>query len=347
MASNPYPSSTRTSPQVKPKSNLAASSRRTGQLREIIENSLGLVIVLVLLIVLFSFQTAHFFSATTFEAIANEIPTAIFIAIGMTFVLIIGGIDLSVGSVLALGSGLLGVAIVQWHWPLWAAIGLCVLSGALCGLLNGFLTIRFRLPSFIVTLGLMEAARGATYLVTNSQTMYIGSTIEAVDNATLFGLSLPFLVAIGFAIIAQCILTGTVFGRYAIALGTSEEAVRLSGIDTRPIKLAVFTLSGALAAVAGISYCAQLSAADPNAGNGFELAAIAAVVIGGTSLMGGRGSVINSLFGVLVIAVLETGLAQIGAQESVKRMVTGAVIIIAVIVDFYRTRRAEAKSRAG
>jgi ribose transport system permease protein len=316
-------------------------------LREIIENSLGLVIVLVLLIAFFSFQTAHFFSTTTFEAIANEIPTSIFIAIGMTFVLIIGGIDLSVGSVLALGAGLLGIAIVQWHWPLWAAVVLCVLSGALCGLLNGFLTIRFRLPSFIVTLGLMEAARGATYLVTSSQTMYIGSTIEAVDNLTLFGLSLPFLVAIGFAIIAQCILTGTVFGRYAIALGTSEEAVRLSGIDTRPIKLAVFTLSGALAAVAGISYCAQLSAADPNAGSGFELAAIAAVVIGGTSLMGGRGSVINSLFGVLVIAVLETGLAQVGAQESAKRMVTGAVIIIAVIVDFYRTRRAEAKSRAG
>lgn len=347
MGPNSSPQLTETSPPLKPQSSLTGSTRRASQLREIIENSLGLVVVLVLLIAFFSFRTAHFFSTTTFEAIANEIPTAIFIAIGMTFVLIIGGIDLSVGSVLALGAGLLGIAIVQWHWPLWAAVVLCVLSGALCGLLNGFLTIRFRLPSFIVTLGLMEAARGATYLVTNSQTMYIGSTIEAVDNLTLFGLSLPFLVAIGFAIIAQCILTGTVFGRYAIALGTSEEAVRLSGIDTRPIKLAVFILSGALAAMAGISYCAQLSAADPNAGSGFELAAIAAVVIGGTSLMGGRGSVINSLFGVLVIAVLETGLAQVGAQESAKRMVTGAVIIIAVIVDFYRTRRAEAKSRGG
>jgi ribose transport system permease protein len=270
-----------------------------------------------------------------------------FIAIGMTFVLIIGGIDLSVGSVLALGAGILGVAIVQWHWPLWAAICLCILSGALCGLLNGFLTIRFQLPSFIVTLGLMEAARGATYLVTNWQTMYIGPAVEAIDNVSVLGLSLPFLVAITLAIVAQLVLTGSVFGRYSIALGTNEEAVRLSGIDTRPIKLAVFTLSGALAALGGVSYCAQLSSADPNGGSGFELAAIAAVVIGGTSLMGGRGSVINSLFGVLVIAVLETGLAQIGAQESVKRMVTGGVIIIAVIVDFYRTRRAEAKARSG
>jgi ribose transport system permease protein len=125
MRSNPYPSSTQLSPKqaLNPK---AASRHSISQAREIVENSLGLVIVLLLLIALFSFQTAHFFSATTFEAIANQIPTAIFIAIGMTFVLIIGGIDLSVGSVLALGAAILGVAIVQWHWPLWAAIGLCV-----------------------------------------------------------------------------------------------------------------------------------------------------------------------------------------------------------------------------
>jgi len=347
MNSKSNPSIPPGSPVRAPSVVAATKVRRTSQVREVVENSLGLVVVLILLIALFSFQTAHFFSATTFKAIANEIPTAIFIAIGMTFVLIIGGIDLSVGSVLALGAGILGVAIVQWHWPLWAASVLCVLTGALCGLLNGFLTIRFQLPSFIVTLGLLEAARGATYLVTNSQTMYIGSAVEAVENVSLLGLSLPFLIAITLAIVAQLVLSGTVFGRYLIALGTNEEAVRLSGIDTRPIKLAVFVISGALAALGGISYCAQLSSADPNAGSGFELAAIAAVVIGGTSLMGGRGSVINSLFGVLVIAVLETGLAQIGAQESVKRMVTGMVIIIAVIVDFYRTRRAEQKGRSG
>ena len=347
MNSKSNPSIPPGSPVRAPSVVAATKVRRTSQVREVVENSLGLVVVLILLIALFSFQTAHFFSATTFKAIANQIPTAIFIAIGMTFVLIIGGIDLSVGSVLALGAGILGVAIVQWHWPLWAASVLCVLAGALCGLLNGFLTIRFQLPSFIVTLGLLEAARGATYLVTNSQTMYIGSAVEAVENVSLLGLSLPFLIAITLAIVAQLVLSGTVFGRYLIALGTNEEAVRLSGIDTRPIKLAVFVISGALAALGGISYCAQLSSADPNAGSGFELAAIAAVVIGGTSLMGGRGSVINSLFGVLVIAVLETGLAQIGAQESVKRMVTGMVIIIAVIVDFYRTRRAEQKGRSG
>ena len=127
---------------------------------------------------------------------------------------------------------------------------------------------------------------------------------------------------------------------------------RISGIpipqvqNPRPIKIAVFIISGALSGVAAIAYCARLASVDPNAGSGFELEATAAVVIGGTSLMGGRGSVINSLFGVLVISVLETGLAQLGAQEPVKRLVTGGVIVAAVIVDFYRTRRAEAKSRA-
>ena len=320
--------------------------RRKSQAQEILENCLGLVAVLILLIAVFGLSTAHFFSITTFTSIANEIPTSALIAVGMTFVLIIAGIDLSVGSVLAVSGGVLGVAMVQWHLPVWIAMIACVLVGAFCGLINGALTVRFQLPSFIVTLGLLEAARGAAYLVTNSQTQYIGADIEQVNDFTIFGLSLPFFVALIVVVVGQLILTGTVFGRYMIAIGTNEEAARLSGIDPRPIKIAVFIISGALSGVAAIAYCARLASVDPNAGSGFELEAIAAVVIGGTSLMGGRGSVINSLFGVLVISVLETGLAQLGAQEPVKRLVTGGVIVAAVIVDFYRTRRAEAKSRA-
>jgi len=201
------------------------------------------------------------------------------------------------------------------------------------------------LPSFIVTLGLLEAARGAAYLVTNSQTQYIGTDIEQVNDITILGLSLPFFVALVVVVGGQLILTSSVFGRYLIALGTNEEAVRLSGIDPRPIKIAVFTISGALSGLAAIAYCARLASVDPNAGSGFELEAIAAVVIGGTSLMGGRGSVLNSLFGVLVISFLETGLAQLGAQEPLKRLVTGGVIVAAVIVDFFRTRRVR-QSRA-
>jgi ribose transport system permease protein len=137
-------------------------------------------------------------------------------------------------------------------------------------------------------------------------------------------------------IVGQVILTRTVFGRYMIAIGTNEQAVRLSGIDPRPVKIAVFAISGFLTGLGSVFYCGRLSSADPNAGVGLELSAIAAVVIGGTSLMGGRGSVIHTLFGVLIIATLEAGLAQVGVAESTKRMITGAVIVIAVIADSYR-----------
>jgi hypothetical protein len=186
-----------------------------------------------------------------------------FDSVGMTFVLIIGGIDLSVGSVLAVSGGVLGIAMVQWQWSVWTAMIACVLVGAFCGLINGALIVRFRLPSFIVTLGLLEAARGAAYLVTNSQTQYIGAEIEQVNDFTIFGLSLPFFVSLIVVVIAQLVLTGTIFGRYLIAIGTNEEAARLSGIDPRPIKIIVFMISGTLSGLAAVAYCARLASVDP------------------------------------------------------------------------------------
>jgi ribose transport system permease protein len=148
----------------------------------------------------------------------------------------------------------------------------------------------------------------------------------------------PFLGALALVVVGQVVLSRTVFGRYLVAIGTNEEAVRLSGIDTRPVKLAVFALSGLLAGAAGVVYTARLAAADPNAGIGFELSAIAAVVVGGTSLMGGRGSAVGSFLGVVVIAVLGSGLAQVGVEEPTKRFVTGLVIVAAVVADRYRHR---------
>ncbi len=290
------------------------------------------------LIFFFGLSTEHFLSWTTFQTIANQIPDAIVIAVGMTFVLIIAGIDLSVGSVLAFSGAVLGVCIVQLQMPLLPAALCCLGAGILCGTVNGLIVIRWSVPSFIVTLGMMEIARGGAYMVTRSQTQYIGSTIEVVGETSLLGLSLSFLIALCAVIVGQIVLTKTVFGRHMIAIGTNEEAVRLSGIDTRPVKIAVFAISGFLTSIGAIIHCSRLASADPNAGTGFELQAIAAVVIGGTSLMGGRGSVVSSFFGVLIIAVLGAGLAQIGAQESTKRLVTGCVIVVAVILDYYRRK---------
>jgi ribose transport system permease protein len=308
------------------------------ELPAVVTDYLGMALALAGLILFFGLKADNFFTLTTFRTMANQVPDITIVAVGMTLVLIIAGIDLSVGSVMALAGAVLGLCLVRFRLPLPAAIAACLLVGVLCGAVNGLVVISWRLPAFIVTLGMLEIARGAAYLVTESRTIYIGGPVEVITEASIFGLSLPFLIAVLIVAAGQLTLSRSVFGRYLIAIGTNEEAVRLSGIDPRPLKLAVFTLCGFLTSVAAVIHTARLSSADPNAGYGLELQAIAAVVIGGTSLMGGRGSVVGSFFGVLIIAVLGTGLAQIGAQESTKRLITGCVIVAAVVLDHYRHR---------
>ena len=305
---------------------------------------LGLMGALAILVLVFSLSTRHFFSQTTFLTIANQIPAALLIATGMTFVLIVAEIDLSVGSVLGLCSSMLGVLMTKAGWPLAPAILATLGTGLVCGAFSGLVSLRWKLPSFIVTLGMLEMARGGAHALTRSQTQYIGSAIEGIAGTQVFGLSLPFLLALAVVVLAQLTLTRTVFGRHLIAVGTNEEAVRLSGIDPRPLKLAVFLLTGFLVALAAVIDTSRFQSANPNAGTGFELQAIAAAVIGGTSLMGGRGSVLSTFFGVLIIAVLNTGLASLGARDETKRLVTGAVIVAAVIFDHYRHRLSQRRS---
>ena len=300
---------------------------------------LGLTAVLLALIFFFGTQSDHFWSLLTFTTIANQIPALTVIAVGMTFVLIIAGIDLSVGSVMALAGAVLGVALVEMNLPLPLAAAIALLTGTLCGACNGFVVTRWGVPSFIVTLGMLEIARGGAYMVTDSQTSYIGSTVAPIA-APLEALNLSpaLLVAVLVVIVGQAVISRSVFGRYIIAIGSNEEAVRLSGINVTRNKMIVFCIAGLLAGLGGIFHVGYLQSADPNAGIGLELSAIAAVVIGGTSLSGGKGSAINTFLGVLIIAVLQTGLAQIGASDPGKRVITGLVIVIAVILDVYRNR---------
>lgn len=315
-------------------------------LKALVTEYLGMAAALVLLVVVFGLTAENFFSRATFLTISNQIPDATIVAVGMTYVLIIAGIDLSVGSVTALSGAVLGIALINWGLPLGLAVVVCLLVGLVCGAANGLIVIGWKLPSFIVTLGMLEVARGAAYLVTGSRTIYVGGPIEVVTSTSVFGLSLPFLLAVLVVIAGQLVLSRTVFGRYLVAIGTNEEAVRLSGIDPRPYKVAVFVLSSVLCAGAAVIQTARMSSANPNTAIGFELQVIAAVVIGGTSLMGGRGSVVSSFFGVLIIAVLGAGLAQVGAQESTKRLITGGVIVAAVILDQYRHRARKTPKRS-
>jgi ribose transport system permease protein len=288
---------------------------------------------------IFGFASENFLRWATFVSIANQIPDLILIAVGMTLVLVVGGIDLSVGSILALSSAVLGTLMVDRGWSLWAAIPFCLLAGAACGLFNGCVSVLAKIPSFIVTLGMLEIARGATKVVTHSQTKYVGSAVEVISEPIAGILLSPaFLLAITAVAGGQFLLTRTVFGRYCVAIGTNAEAVRMSGIRSAPYSIAVFVICGMLCALAGLTYTSRLSAADPNAAIGIELSAIAACVIGGTSLMGGRGNVISSFLGVLIIAVLQTGLAQIGMTDPMKQIITGGVIVIAVQLDAIRMR---------
>lgn len=301
---------------------------------------LGLLLVLLGIVVFFSFMSEHFLSLSTFSTVANQIPALAVMAVGMTFVMIIGGIDLSVGSVLALCGGVLSLAVLDWQWGLSSAIILSLVIGLACGMINGLITVTWSVPSFIVTLGMLEFARGSAYLTTDSRTQYIGSAVAFISEPLIAGVSPAFLLTVLIVICGQFILSYSVFGRQMIGIGTNEEVMRLAGIRTAPIKVAVFSLLGILAAIAALFQVSRLEAADPNAAVGMELQVIAAVVIGGTSLMGGRGSVINTFIGVLIIALLEAGLAQMGASDPTKRIITGIVIVIAVIIDMYRNRLA-------
>lgn len=300
---------------------------------------IGLIVVLIAMVALFSSLSDYFFTRDTLLSIANEIPALAVMAVGMTFILIIAGIDLSVGSVLALSAAAAAAAMMQWEWGAWGAAVLGLLVGTVCGAITGGISVAWQLPSFIVSLGMLEAVRGGAYLVTDSRTQYVGDAMGGLAAPWVGGLSSSFFIAILVVVVGQLVLSRTVFGRYVVGIGTNEEAMRLAGVDPKPVRIAVFAAMGFLAALAGLMQSARLEAADPNAGSGMELQVIAAVVIGGTSLMGGRGSVINTFFGVLIIAVLEAGLAQIGASEPSKRIITGAVIVVAVVVDTIRQRR--------
>lgn len=291
------------------------------------------------MIVLFGMMRDSFFSMATLGSVANRIPALALVATGMTLVMVTGGIDLSVGSVLGFCGAVVGVMMADLHWGLPGAILASLVVGTLMGWINGVISVKLRLPSFIVSLGMLEIARGLAFLTTDSQTKYIGESIESLG-APFGGLviSPAFLIALVIVAIGQIMLSHMKLGRHLIAIGANREAALISGVPVDRPRIFAHSLLGALTGLAAVFNCSRLGSADPNAGVGFELSAIAAVVVGGTSLMGGRGSVVKTFLGVLIIATLEAGLVQIGASEPVKRVVTGAVIVAAVLADTWRRK---------
>lgn len=298
-----------------------------------------LLAVLAALVLLFGLLRDSFLSAATLGSVANRIPALALVATGMTLVMITGGIDLSVGSLLGFCGAAVGVLMADWQWGLALALPASMALGTLLGGTTGAVSVKLRLPSFIVSLGMLEIARGLAFLTTDSQTKYIGAGIESLG-APIGGLVLSpaFFISVLVVAAGQTVLSHTPLGRHWIAIGANREAALVSGVPVDRPRLLAHALLGALTGLAAVFNGSRLGSADPNAGVGFELSAIAAVVVGGTSLMGGSGSVVKSFLGVLVIATLEAGLVQIGASEPMKRVVTGAVIVAAVLADTWRRK---------
>ncbi|MFB9991411.1 ABC transporter permease [Deinococcus oregonensis] len=323
-----------------PKTALPAARRRAPVLREA-----GIAAALLVLIVAFALLAPQFATFANLRNILNQITINTILAVGLTFVILVGGIDLSVGAVLAFASMVAGLALTHGGFSPALATALAIAAAALVGLasgwLNGAVSERWRLPSFIVTLGMLNIARGAALLTTNARTLYdFPAPFVRFGTSTLFGSFIPliFMVAVVVMALSAFVLSRTVFGRMVYAIGNNEEAVRLSGHNPSRYKIAVFTLSGLLAGVAGLINMARLTIATPIVGAGFELDAIAAAIIGGTSLSGGKGSILGTFLGACIIGVLQNGLVLVGVGDFLRQMITGGVIVVAVIIDHYRGR---------
>ncbi|MBS1872903.1 MAG: ABC transporter permease [Acidobacteria bacterium] len=325
------------------------------------------LIVLAALIVTFSLLSPAFLAPANLTILVKHVAMNAILAVGMTFVILSGGIDLSVGSVAGLAGIVAGGLIhtglvlrsfgVVVYFHTWLVVIIALAVGALVGAVNGLLISRLAVAPFIATLGTLYVARGAALLVSSGETFpnlagraELGNTgFGTLGAGTLLGLPVPIWLMLAFTVAGMIVAERTPFGRRVYAVGGNERAAELSGVRVAWIKFAVYVISGVSAAMVGIVIAAQLAAAHPATGETFELNAIAAVVLGGTSLMGGRGSVGGTVIGAFVIGVLADGLILLGVSAFWQIVIKGFVIVLAVILDQMQqkySRRAAAALRS-
>lgn len=301
---------------------------------------------LVILYIFFSIFGHHFFSVDALLNILNSSYYIGFLAIGMTFVIITAGIDLSVGTVMMCSTLLGGVAYNIWHWPIGYCLIFLVIVSTIFGLVNGVLIARLKLPPFIATLGVMMISQGVGSIIAKVSTQSYPTLYDKdgwfkkIFFRTVSGFPTGLIFLAVFFVIAFILLNKTKLGRYTYAIGSNEEATRLSGVNVRKWKMLVYVLTGFFAGLGGIVYASAYTVIIPGTGNGIELLAIAGVVIGGTSLSGGVGSLAGSMIGVYIMSVLSNGLMSMGLQGQWQTFFTGVVVIGAVLLDAYRNKRA-------
>lgn len=297
------------------------------------------LIALIILCVLLSFLSPNFLTVENIISIALQTAVIAIIAIGMTYVIITSGIDLSVGSVIALAGVVAGQLLIN-GLNIVLAMLVGVLIGALFGLLNGLLITKGNLQPFIATLGTMMIARGLSLVLTDGLPVSgLPKDFTTLGNGKLLGIPIPVIFLIVIAVITHLVLSKTVFGRYVYALGSNEEAARLSGVNTNINKILVYVLSGVLAALAGMLLAARLVSAQPSAGTGYEMDAIASVVIGGASMAGGIGSITGTVIGAFTIGVLRNGLNLLNVSPFWQQIAIGVVILLAVYFDHKKNKK--------
>ncbi len=302
----------------------------------------GVIIPLIAFLLIFAAINPAMISRVSLTVILRTIAFTGVVAVGMSFLIIAGEIDLSVGSVAGLGAIIFGWMMKEAGWPILAAIVAGLLAGAICGLINGLLTVKVGLSAFIATLSMLFVARGVNYVITSAYPIYpLPEQIGRFGKSTPLGASWGFLLFAILVVIGDFVLRNTTFGSMVKATGGNKQAARISGIRTNLVKIACFVLTGALAAAGGMLVVARIKTAEPQIGVGWELEVIASVVIGGVSFFGGIGTVFGTFLGCVLIQVVRSGLVIARVSAQWQNTAVGMILIAAVVVDKLRRQAAE------
>ncbi|HSL43386.1 MAG TPA: ribose ABC transporter permease [Anaerolineales bacterium] len=296
-------------------------------------------IVLIVLCLVISYLIPSFATTKNLLNVLRQVSITGIVAVGMTFIIITGGIDISVGSIVAL-SGVVVASALKMGVSIPVAIIAGLLAGCAVGLLNGVIISYGRVLPFVATLGTMYLIRGSALLVTNGQAMWdLPKSFLHIGTGYILGIPIPVIITLVIYLSGHFLLRNFTFGRYVLALGGDEESARLCGVAVRRVKLYTYVLGGLLTSLAGIVLAARLGSGQPSTGDGYELTAIAAAVIGGNSLSGGRGTVLGTLIGALILGVVSNALNLWGVASFWQTIISGTIVLIAVLADTLRKRR--------
>lgn len=302
---------------------------------KVLTGNIGIISVLFLIGITLSFATPVFLTPDNIISVLRQVSNNMYLALGMTLIIILGGIDLSVGSIVAMCGTLTVGFMVNQGMPLVLAVTLALAMGTICGLVSGSIIAFFKVPAFIVTMSMMNIAKGIAYIYSGGRsTRIMNESFTVIGTGKLFGyIPLPVVYMIILIIIFVILLNKSRFGTYVYAIGGNRESARLSGIHVKKIEIIVFTISGFLAAFAGVVLSARMYSGQPGVGDGYELDAIAACVLGGTSMSGGVGKISGTILGAMVIGIISNGLNLMGVSSFWQLVVKGLIILVAVIID--------------